>query len=92
MFSKKVTSIFSIDFAISHLARAEQGAPERIPTTNLLIRSQQTCPREFELQMRITRGEENSNWRRAGGDATRFRFYSRNLKGESQQNADDGAD
>jgi hypothetical protein len=57
MFSKKVTSIFSIDFAISHLARAEQGAPERIRTTNLLIRSQQICPREFELQMQITRGE-----------------------------------
>jgi len=92
MFSKKVTSIFSIDFAISHLARAEQGAPERIRTTNLLIRSQQTCPREFELQNADHPWRENTNWRRAGGGATRFRFYSRNLKGESQQNADDGTD
>src|SRR6266700_2034613 len=44
---QKVTAIFSTSFAISILIKPSVSAPERIRTTNLLIRSQMLYPVEL---------------------------------------------
>src|SRR5437867_5545177 len=49
---QKVTSIFSTWFAISILIKRPVSAPERIRTTNLLIRSQMLYPVELRAPVK----------------------------------------